>query len=473
MNSDNPPSIPEEIEDLNYELEFERSVGIEGYTTSTVPIGGQIKQEFSDFIVREILLSGEILSTYEHNDPEIQYNPKRDKYTHCTIIKRNFDTIHVAKILQSFLGVKEQDITWAGIKDNTAITAQRFCILGNHVKKLLTFQYKNITISDIQPSGNQITLGQLWGNNFAINIRNVNNSYGELQSLLSDWKAQIELNGFPNFYGLQRFGQHRPNSHYVGKALLMQDFKKAVEEFLFNVYPLEFEEMAEFRRWAGECKDYPLILAKIPKALNYERMMVEVLAKDPTNFKGAIQALPRPLIHLILSSYQSFLFNKVVSTRLIQKIPLSKPVPGDIISILGEEKGLASLAFYRYGQWHDYAIEKAFKMNRATIVAPVPGYDTDLAEYPFFKPLYEQVMAEEGFSPHAFTSEFASQFRFRGTFRPIIQKPTSFSIAQAHALNKTTTFDSNGVHLEFSLPKGTYATMLLRELIKKPTGRQR
>ncbi len=145
----------------------------------------------------------------------------------------------------------EKDICWAGIKDNNAITAQRFSVKGNQSKKLLKFRHPQITVTNLQPGQHPIKLGQLWGNHFLINVRKTLNPYEDNVSVLNTWKDEVNQYGFPNFFGLQRFGQHCPNSHFVGKALFLEHEKDAVEEFLFKVYPLEFEDIAAFRTELG------------------------------------------------------------------------------------------------------------------------------------------------------------------------------------------------------------------------------
>jgi len=207
-------------------------------------------------------------------------------------------------------------------------------------------------------------------------------------------------------------------------------------------------------------------LENFPSALAYERKIVRSLVKKPQDYRSAMLSLPKSLLHLILSSYQSYIFNKAISLRKKQGFSLSYPINGDIVSILIEPLGQPSFVSYRFGNWHDEFIMKAFRLNRATILAPIIGYKTQLADFPAFKPIYETILKEENFQTSVFHSIFVSEIEFEGTTRPIIQKPSGLTVSQAHMIGKPTLFDPNGLSVEFSLPKGTYATMLIRELIK-------
>jgi tRNA pseudouridine13 synthase len=275
----------------------EKIAGIIGYSTNSPPLGGHIKADIADFIVREITNSGEMLSTHEKERVEIPFNSKRDRATLFTLIKKKMDTILASKIIAEYLQISQSHVKWAGIKDHTAITAQKFTVRGNVIKKLKKFSHDRITLTNIRPAREEMDLGKLWGNHFTINLRKINTPFEEIAEILHKWRYTINETGFPNFFGTQRFGQHRPNSHKVGKHVFKMDYEKACNEFLFKVYPREYPESQEFRRKLAESRDYVNILNEFPKGLHYEKMIIHQLAHGPTDFKKAIQALPKPLLN--------------------------------------------------------------------------------------------------------------------------------------------------------------------------------
>ncbi|MHA1585020.1 MAG: tRNA pseudouridine(13) synthase TruD [Promethearchaeota archaeon] len=459
----------------------EKYVGIEGYTTDTRRLGGYLKKDISDFIVREILPSGEILSTYDNESTDIPFIPKHDRATAFTLIKKKMDTIICAGIIKDYLGVPQNFIKWAGIKDHTAITAQLFTVRGNYINKLRKFSHPDITLTNIRPTRNETDLGRILGNNFSINIRKIHYPFEEIKDELEIWRKEIESRGFPNYFGMQRYGKHRPNSHIIGKLLFQEKYEDACKEFLFTVYPAEYEKNARFRHnvrnklhkigddMEKKLQVYAEATRMCPRSLHYEQLVLNSLAQAPNDYRRAILSLPKALLNLILSSYQSFIFNLAVSDRINQDKNLTLPKSGDVISILKEPKGTPSLVYYTYqgGEgWNDLPIENAFKHNRATIIAPVPGSKTNLAKFPAFESIYRKILDEENFQLHDFKQINTQLFKFEGIFRPIFNFPTKLNISQAYITNKYPEKDPTGIHVEFSLPKGTYATMLLRELKK-------
>ncbi|WP_457556740.1 tRNA pseudouridine(13) synthase TruD [Candidatus Harpocratesius sp.] len=448
--------------------QMRRFVGIRGFTTDTPPIGGRIKEDIADFIVQEILPNGEVLTTRESFSQDLTFTTSC-KFTQFTVIKKNTDTIYAAEVIRDFLHVSEYDIQWAGIKDHTAITSQRFSVRGDFIEKLYHFRHPNIDICQIAPSRHYVKLGRLWGNRFTINIRHTERPFSEIEPIITKWTDQINERGFPNYYGMQRFGQHRPNSHLVGRYLFCHQYKEAVEEFLFTIYPLEYEKIREARKKLAENAQNGIWSDDLPRSLHYEKRMVQYLNHHSNDYKGAILSLPPSLINLILSSYQSYLFNLAVSERLERNNFLHKPVNGDIVSILKDPKGHPSLIFYKYhggDGWNDPNIIKAFKHHRAAVVAPIIGYKTDLEKFSYFKPIFSSLLEKHEFPLDFFDHKFPKLFLFEGTFRAINNFPTNLKVQQAYILNKYPELDPNGVKLEFSLPKGTYATMLLAELRK-------
>ena len=447
-----------------------QQVGLECYVTDTPPLGGRIKADISDFIVREILPTGEILSTFENEKSNSNQNFESGKegYTTFTLIKKNTDTIIAAKILEKYLNLPLKFIKWSGIKDHSAITAQKFSVKGNYIAKLNDFTHKNIFLTKIRSSRKGMELGQLWGNQFTINIRNSIKPYDEIVEILNIWVEKINSIGCPNYYGMQRFGQHRPNSHKIGKLFLKGKYQEAVEEFLFHVYPKEYESNVLFRKKLEKERNYEEGLRECPNSLFYEQIVIEQLSKE-LNYKKAFLELPISLCNLILSSYQSYLFNKAVSKRIKNAYPLSNPVQGDAIAILKDIKGSPSLVKYRYeggNGWNDQNIEKAFQRERATILAPVLGYKTNLSDYPIFDEIYKEILNEEQFLLSDFMQNERKLYNFEGTHRAIFIRPSNLEVTQAFITNKFPNLDPNGIKLEFSLPKGSYATILLNELRK-------
>jgi tRNA pseudouridine13 synthase len=160
-------------EDSKFTDDFglEQFVGIRIYSTNTTGIFGQVKYFPSDFVVEEITPNGDLLQIDAPDTSRHRNEEKYVKFTTFTLIKKNMDTILAARQIAKILGIPFNEVTWAGLKDNRAITAQRMCIRGDYINKLGSLQLDNMKIRDIRPSKHSFSIGNLWGNHFNILIR--------------------------------------------------------------------------------------------------------------------------------------------------------------------------------------------------------------------------------------------------------------------------------------------------------------
>jgi tRNA pseudouridine13 synthase len=193
-------------------------------------------------------------------------------------------------------------------------------------------------------------------------------------------------------------------------------------------------------------------------------MMIKHLIENPGDFQGSTNRLPKSLIRLLISSFQSYLFNRLISLRVKRGYSIFEPVLGDVISILDDVNGDLTQTTYIYGNGYDQYLLKALKMDRGAIVVPLIGYDTDLKRFPFFEKLFIDILEEEDFNVSIFNSNYFKEFEFKGAFRAMMNKPNSFQIID---IVEDETFSGKmKMKIKFSLKSGSYATMLLRELMK-------
>lgn len=471
------------VEDMEQEYDFsdikdvESFVGMKIYSSTAPVIRGTIKANPSDFIVSEITPDEETLKIDLQENKgvtldENSFNTKKIKYTVFDLNKKREDTILAAQKISKALKIPLNDVTWAGLKDNMAITVQRMCVKGNRIKELGNLNFQRIFIKNIKPIRRPIKIGNLWGNNFKIIIRNIinidtknisgNNTNQKIKLMLENSSKNIKEKGFPNFFGTQRFGTYRPNSHLIGKHMFLQNYKEAIEEFLLKSYPKESDVVKKCRNELKETQDFEQALHNFPKSLFYEHKMISSLIKNSSNYLKALKQLPKPLTNLLYSSYQSYLFNMAISDRVLKKDSLFSPRRGDKISILHSVNGLNSPIIFSYEKSYRKYLDKAKNMDRAVILCPIIGYKTDLTNC-YFGPIYRKLLKSENFYQDDFKNSKLSTFIYKGTYRPISIKPRAFSLK---FFEKTKKINSDHIILKFSLPKGTYATMLLRELIK-------
>ncbi len=378
---------------------LEIETGVETYKSTEEGIGGRIKRIPEDFVVNEIPLGAQISEDGEH--------------THFTLKKTNWDTLRAIKQISSVLGVSQNRFGFAGTKDKKAVTTQRVSAWKVPIEKLQSLRIKDIELSDFSYSDVRINLGNLKGNRFTITIRNIDLGKKEIETRIEKISKELK-SGFPNFYGIQRFGVTRPITHLVGKAILQNDFESAVMIYLSEQFDEEGEESTRARRILAEKKDFKEAVRIFPKHLGYENAMLNHLLKNPNDFKGALKKLPKNLSRMFVHAYQSYVFNRALSEYVDREIDVERlPLVGTEIQI-------------------DEISSKILEKEK------IKQTDFEIKELP--------ELSSKG--------EYRNCFSFAENFK-------IFKIEKDELNDK-----KNKVVLQFSLERGMYATVFLREFMK-------
>ncbi|MFX1309214.1 MAG: tRNA pseudouridine(13) synthase TruD [Promethearchaeota archaeon] len=448
----------------NDDKEVEKFVGIETYSTDKIGgIRGEYKQNFKDFIVREIDNIGKILHIKEDYKIPPFSKELKDKFTTFNLIKINRDTFEAIRKISKSLNIPYNLFSYSGLKDKFSISVQKVSIKGNYIEKLRKLKINDIFIRSIHPTRKPVKLGSHLGNHFTVVLRNITSSKS-LKHKIDKYIKFLNEFGFPNYFGLQRFGNYRPNSHIVGRYILEGNFKKAFEEFVSTTYSTESSESKNVRREFRNTGDLEKAYNDFPKSLKYERNMINYLISNSEDYEGCINTLPSDLIKLLISSFQSYLFNKMLSKRVEKGFPLFKPIKGDVISILDDYNGNITPVKYIYGNPYDNYLRKALNINHAAIIIPIIGINTNLDEFPLMKLIFEEIAQDIGINKNIFNNNIIMGLEFKGSIRAMTAKPTSLKILEF--TNDDLNLGTYKIKIEFSLQKGSYATMLIREFIK-------
>lgn len=124
------------------------------------------------------------------------------------IRKVNANTDWVADELSRQVGLKRRDVSYAGRKDRLALTEQWFSLYDP--KKLsaeIEFDIQGAEVLKRTRHQQKLRTGQLLGNRFRIILRDVEGDCEQIDQRL----RFIKVNGFPNYFGEQRFGHQGQN----------------------------------------------------------------------------------------------------------------------------------------------------------------------------------------------------------------------------------------------------------------------
>ncbi len=444
---------------------LEKSIGIEVYATSSPGIGGVIRHSCEDFIVEELLVNGSKAEvSVPHISPPTHEQPLTSRYLLCVLVKRNWDTFQALEAIAEQLGISPQKIHIAGIKDAKAVTAQHVTI-----RDVKPEDVKNISIRDIKivPLGyfkTKLSPYYLFGNSFKITVRALSHTKTVIQQRIEKVVKEIEaLGGVPNFFGHQRFGTIRPITHLVGKAIVKGDFRRAAMLFLAKSYPFEHSESRTAREELYRTQDFKKALKTFPKHLYYERLMLKHLAKKPDDFKGAFKKLPIKLRILFPQAYQAYLFNKFLSRRIALGLPLNAAEDGDYVVKI-EATGLPSERLREIASREKLSeIDSAISSGKMGLALPLAGFRQHLSEG-YQGEIEKQVLEEEGITLENFKVKGMPELSLKGGLRIVLTTLKDFRIEEISKdpLNP----QKSMVKISFTLHRGSYATISLRELMK-------
>lgn len=159
------------------------------------------------------------------------------------IRKKNISTNQCLSLISKALKIEQKEIGYAGLKDKNALTYQYISIPNKYFKdNIQNFNnIENIKIIESHLHNNKIKIGHLKGNRFFIRLKKVSPySFDRIKEEV----FLTQKNGFPNFFGYQRFGNFGDNyiqALNIKKLPKKQTFLQkllisSLQSILFNIW---------------------------------------------------------------------------------------------------------------------------------------------------------------------------------------------------------------------------------------------
>ncbi|WP_456421383.1 tRNA pseudouridine(13) synthase TruD [Thermococcus sp.] len=395
-------------------------------------IGGRIKAFPEDFVVIEEPL------------PSIFEGRKNAIFL---LKKRNWDTMTAVKEIAKRAGISHREIGFAGTKDRHALTYQYISVPLEAKGKVESLRIRDIELTFVS-YGRFIKLGHLLGNRFKIIVRDVDEgAFKRVKEIIHELR---EKGGFPNYFGYQRFGEKRVVNHLIGKLLLQGNFDEAAR--LFLGYAGGSMEGDDARRDFWETGDVDRALEAFPRFLRYERTLLYTY-KRTGSWKKAFLSLPLPIMRIFIHSYQSYLFNLYLSKR-IEEMPLNEALVGDIaVQVKG---GIPYRdRTYRVTETNIEFVNEKIRKGQAMVSGPLFGFAMRKAKG-LPGELEREILEEEGIDLEAF-KRLPKPLNEPGGRRELLIRPLGLTYGYV---------PGKGMCFRFFLPKGVYATSVLREIMK-------
>ena len=443
---------------------LDKQLGIEVYATKSLGIGGAIREAVDDFVVEEILIDGAKASVSGVVPKKVlSSSSQRQKFLLCLLVKRNWDTFIAVKNVAKELGIDQRRIQIAGIKDAKAVTAQHLTIEDGLIDNALKVNVNDIQLYPIGYVREALSLFYLLGNSFGINIKSILLEPETVKTRITQTFEEFEaVGGIPNFFGHQRFGTTRPITHLVGKALVRGDFREAAMLFLAKPSIHEHPSSRKARQQLQESGDFREALENFPKQLRFEKIMLNHLTNNPEDFIGAFRHLPEKLQELFVQAHQSYLFNRFLSERIKQGYFLNKAEIGDyVVGVEHSELPVTKMAKTVTSETLAEINEKV-EAGKMRVAIPIIGVKHKLSQGVMGE-IEKKVLEQEEIDIENLAINELSRASGRGGLRTAITLVKDFKVKNVLANEK-----DNGciVELRFMLLRGSYATVLLREIMK-------
>lgn len=161
----------------------------------------------------------------------------------------------------------------------------------------------------------------------------------------------------------------------------------------------------------------------------------------PHDFIGALKKLPLRLLRMYVNAYQSYLWNETAAQYLLSKGKVVKEIPYSLgkFIFIDDHKPLSELAI------------------------PVTGFASEELETEEIKNIISALLNKEEVTYSDFVIKQIPELSLEGNFRKVLVEIKDLEIGRAtkDELNS----GKKKIKLNFSLPKGSYATMVVRKII--------
>ncbi len=394
-------------------------------TAHLAGIGGHTRELPEDFFVEELP----------------QYEPADDgTHLYFQIEKRGLTTHNAVRRIARALNRTPREIGYAGLKDARAVTRQVLSLEHIEAQRVAELELDGIRVLWTRYHRNKLKLQHLRGNRFRIKVRDAHLDATTRACAIGDW---LESHGAPNYFGVQRFGATADNAE-VGQAALAGDFESAVRRVIGIAGPGQGPEVTRARELfaAGH---YSQATPLWPRAYREHVAICRVLERR-ADFRRAWRAIDMNIRRLHISALQSQLFNAVLLKRLdtidtVQVGDLAwKHANGACFTVentAAEQPRCAALEISPSGPLFG---------RRMTAATGEPGR------------LEAEVLDAARITPRQFAGR--DVMNLPGARRPL-RIPVKHFTCNAGA-------DDHGAYVElgFELPPGSYATVVLNEILK-------
>ena len=463
--------------ELGNDADIERYLGLDGWAHDGPGIGGLLKVRIEDFRVEEV-----------------SRTPALDNKGRFTVVRatlRNWETNRYLRRLAGACGISRNRIFSSGLKDKRAVTTQ-LLVIDAPRHKVESVEIPDTELEILGRTHQKVGMSDHDGNRFTITVRGCCDIDGSPLDAKEAMRRVLEIrqgmahrlgdDAFPNWIGPQRFGATRPVTPKVGRAVVEGDYEKAVDLYLGMPGTRMTDEVSTFRKMWLDTKDATACLDIAPNHLGYEKSILETLAENPENYLKAFRALPPSLQLLTIHSLQSLAFNHALAGRLTAGLDLLVPELGDLVAPIKVNGRVDVSKMALVTETNLERCKRNCRLGRLAVTGPLPGQDASLAEGEPGKIEAKALQTTEldgiewrvaripNLSTNGTRRPLSVAFRDFNVEEATLLSEDSFSVRWEEGPSEADRWHPEGANLRlrFTLPPGTYATVLMREFMRSP-----
>lgn len=330
-------------------------------------------------------------------------------------------------------------VSYGGLKDRHAVTSQHVTVFRGPKKNL---RHERVSLTYLGQREEPFTASDIRANRFALVLRSMSaDDVRRAESAL----AEVADAGLPNYFDDQRFGSVGEAHEFVAKEMVFGRFERAL--WLALAAPYEHDR-AEAKREKDTLRTlwgkWPECQAKLPKG--HARSLVSYLSAHPTDFKGAVARLRPELQGLYLAAYQSYLWNRVLAAWLARTVGEANLC--DVQLKLGRVPAPVRVPPEVRAEWD-------------ALTLPLPSARVKPAPGAAWVPFAEEALRAEGLA--------LAELKIKGLQKPFFSKgDRPACVRPAELAHESAADELNAgrtkLSLIFELPKGSYATMLVKRI---------
>lgn len=362
------------------------------------------------------------------------------EYRLYRLTKANWNTIDLLIRLAKRFGIPYKAFSYGGKKDRHALTRQYITIKD---QRDFSCAEESYSLESLGMSNEPMTPEFIRGNEFQITLRAIRPE--DVHHLERNLQSVIEC-GLPNYFDDQRFGSYDRERGFIAEKMLKGEWEEALKIYLTLKYPEE-------KRAAKERKQYFTDnWWKWDRCLEHARTATErkvfgFLVRRGGNYPAAVSLIPRDELSLILSAYQSYLWNEMVAEMV-------RSLASPVVEVPGYVKGYV---FYQN------LTREAFDYLR-TLKLPTPGPKASLPDQ-YAEYVYKTTLERAGVSERAFALKRLTAAYFKSFPRDALVIPAGLELADVYEDDLYP--GKRKAAVKFFLPRGSYGTMVLKRLTLK------